>query len=320
MPRDRATTHSDLLDTLTFGMEFECGLMPHRIAEEGWRIDPYHTSNSTPVPDFPGWKCESDSSLHHIPGRAMCEVISPVLRGEDGVTEIKRMLTKLRSMGGKVNRSCGLHTNVGWLGNVSRLKRLITTVARFEKALFSLAGSTARERNGYSRTLKEVGSWAHRLVFDTHGRVRTMRDIRNHTLDRGSVLNVRHVTDRLDRRRVEFRVFAGTLKTRKVLTFLFIALGLVEYAMSSKSKRPDWDLIKPMRDRHWPDGTYNLRKLFYSCLRWFPGKPSEARGVFGSYKRHLRSYMKEAFRMSHKYDSAVRDPAITAGFMPYTRF
>jgi hypothetical protein len=131
---------------------------------------------------------------------------------------------------------------------------------------------------------------------------------------------VRHVTDTPSKRRVEFRVFGGTLKTKKVLTFLFIALGLVEYAMTSKSKRPDWTFIKPARDNHWPDGSYNLRKLFYSCLRWYPRKASVGLGIFAGYKSTMRSLMTESFRLSHKYDASKRDPAIAAGFRPYTRF
>lgn len=57
------------------------------------------------------WKIVRDSSLQHRRGTA--EVVSPVLRGADGASELRSVMKVLRDAGAKTNASCGMHLHVG---------------------------------------------------------------------------------------------------------------------------------------------------------------------------------------------------------------
>jgi hypothetical protein len=42
-----------------------------------------------------------------------CELVSPVLKGRDGLLEVARVLTALNTLPIEVNKSTGLHVHVG---------------------------------------------------------------------------------------------------------------------------------------------------------------------------------------------------------------
>jgi len=73
------------------------------------------------------WFTMRDGSLAGYPcGRnekGNVELVSPILYGEGGVREMKRVLTRLNASGAKVDRSCGTHITIG-LNNNSRWNRL----------------------------------------------------------------------------------------------------------------------------------------------------------------------------------------------------
>jgi hypothetical protein len=312
-------TRANVVEEMGFAVEIECGIPHDSLQSNGWTIDGYHAharGNSTPIPEFPGWGCENDSSVHFTTKRG-AEVISPVLRGAEGMLEVARMLTKLRSMGAKVNQTCGLHVNVSWNGNISRIKRLITLVARYEQGLFAMSGTPARETGGWGRTIKE----RYRGMIIGNNAVKNVRELVNRHQSRYHVLNLAHVNGPIRKRRVEFRCFAGTLKEIKVLAYIMVCLGMVQNARTANGKRPQWDMAKGLADAKWPDGSFALRKLLYSCLHWFPRKPEAALGVVEANRSKVRPMVKELYRLAHKYDVAKHDPAVDAGFTrPYTSF
>ena len=53
------------------------------------------------------WKMVSDSSV-----RGGFELVIPVLRGEDGIHEARKVATALDDMGATANRSCGYHVHL----------------------------------------------------------------------------------------------------------------------------------------------------------------------------------------------------------------
>jgi len=97
---------------LTFGIEIECiGLTESRAAramtDAGYlcRAEGYtHTVMST-------WKVVHDGSLTSRNGS--CEVVSPILRGNDGLNEVRSVMKVLRDAGASVNVSCGMHIHIG---------------------------------------------------------------------------------------------------------------------------------------------------------------------------------------------------------------
>jgi len=84
------------------------------------------------------WHIEHDGSLKpdredHLP----FELIGPVLRGESGLHEIKKVLIIINEVDPKVNKSCGFHVHFGpetWGGNPQNLKAIVKNYIKFEEA------------------------------------------------------------------------------------------------------------------------------------------------------------------------------------------
>src|SRR5262245_33404466 len=96
------------VNDLTFGIEIETA-MPHGVV----RVGGYHYG--TQVPQLPeGWKAERDGSIRCPAGHEACEIVSPVLKGDDGIRQVVQVLAWLKSAGAQVNRSTGFHVHVGW--------------------------------------------------------------------------------------------------------------------------------------------------------------------------------------------------------------
>jgi hypothetical protein len=60
---------------------------------------------------MPVWKVVTDASL--TSRTSNCEVVSPVLRGTDGMNELRTVAKVLRDAGASVNQSCGMHIHIG---------------------------------------------------------------------------------------------------------------------------------------------------------------------------------------------------------------
>jgi hypothetical protein len=54
------------------------------------------------------WKIVTDGSIQ---GERAFELVSPVLKGEAGIAQVKKVCDVLESIGAKVNKSCGMHVH-----------------------------------------------------------------------------------------------------------------------------------------------------------------------------------------------------------------
>ena len=99
---------------MTYGIEIECTIPGHIITERGIRIGGYH--NGIQVPGFPeGWTAESDSSIRPAAGMVAVEVVSPVLKGPDGLKQVMEVCDKLKSWARRVLLGLqGCHVHVGF--------------------------------------------------------------------------------------------------------------------------------------------------------------------------------------------------------------
>lgn len=60
------------------------------------------------------WKVQGDGSLRPGPNQTgSCELVSPILRGEDGYAQVRTVCAVLASINAKINKSCGLHVHLG---------------------------------------------------------------------------------------------------------------------------------------------------------------------------------------------------------------
>lgn len=165
------------------------------------------------------WKIVTDASLS---GRA-CEVVSPVMRGEEGIEEVRKVCKLLASAGARVDRQCGLHVHVGTDGLTgSDVTAIVQRYARFEDTIDSFMPPSRRgSRNHNCMSMTE---WARRAER-TRRAVRDIRSAISLFPERYSKINV---TAYNRHRTIEFRHHSGTCNASKVENWVRFVLHFVE--------------------------------------------------------------------------------------------
>lgn len=215
------------LETLTFGTEIEhlipTALGPHALAakltEAGVET---HVQGYTHMTTG-YWKIVSDGSLQSQSGYTPWELVSPILIGEPGLEQIKKVSAVLIAQGCKVNRSCGLHVHVGardrqlpWFKNLLRL------YAQFEPVIDTfLAQSRRGAANAYCRPVRyqpemdratNLSELANSYARDVGYGARRYKKLNLESFSR-------HGT-------VEFRHHQGTIEAQKIINWVLFCLKL----------------------------------------------------------------------------------------------
>jgi hypothetical protein len=195
-------------ETLAFGIEIECYMPEDRVFQMG----SYHRGRQIPGIDnwaARGWTAERDGSVYSDrPGYVGVEIVSPKLYGEDGLSEVVCMIDWLQEIGAYVDSKCGQHVSVDAAHmTISDVARVKAEFARTERGLFLVNGSKAAERYrsnycipfGSGRTPAGARYWA---------------------------LNLTNFSQAPDRRRLEYRLWAGTLDAAKTVSYILASVGL----------------------------------------------------------------------------------------------
>lgn len=279
------------VNEITFGIEIECFVPAGTIQAGG-----YH--HGLPIPGFPeGWNAQHDGSLHGARrGREGVEIVSPVLKGADGIKQVIDVVSRLNRMGARVNRCCGFHVHVGFAGTAPELRKLIHYVANSEKAIFASTGTKAREQGNYCKSIK---TWENRLNFSG-----SIQNVGTAAMHRYHLLNISNLVMG-GKPTVEFRAFAGTLNLAKILGHIQMALGFVQRAMTS-SLTPTWN-AKPTAAGNSCTrkgiGQTAVARAFY-MLGWTKGRTAQTFGfipVEGA--PELKTIKKTLMTLARKYDA-----------------
>jgi hypothetical protein len=266
---------------ITFGIEIECSIpVDHAPAVGGY----HHGLQIAGMPE--GWNAQSDSSIHAARGFRAVEIVSPVLKGANGLYQVKQVVQWLNEIGARVNRSTGLHVHIGFdRQNEAQMKKLVTVVANFEKALYASTGTRAREQGCYCRPV--ANSQAH-------------QEMRLDYVTRYHVLNVQ-----TGRPTVEFRAFAGTLSYVKIVAHVRTCLGLVEKSLKIR-RMPKWTAKTPVETspiKRGGEGLTALNRLFY-WLGWTKGREQYTFGLVTDAEVPTMDACKDTLvRLARKYDA-----------------
>jgi hypothetical protein len=280
------------VNDLTFGVELEVTLPVGTCP-----VGSYH--QGVQVPQLPaGWKAERDSSIRADDGYMAAEIVSPVLKGSDGIRQIKAACDWLNSAGARVNRTTGFHVHVGFnRDDRAGIRRLVCLVANFEKALYAATGTRSREQGSYCCSVQENELYQ-----------RTFRDCLTTSsyLARYHLLNLTNLLGH-GKPTVEFRVFAGTTNATKAIGYVRLCLGIVEKALSIK-KTPRWVAKTPVESspiHRNGEGQTALTRLFYG-LGWTKGREDH---TFGNVQAEdtpgIEEVKKELMRLARKYDKGA---------------
>jgi len=274
------------VNDLTFGIEIET-TMPQRSVTVGSH------GNGLQVSWLPeGWRADRDGSIVASGRRQACEFVSPVLKGAEGVQQVIEVVAKIVEKGGEVNSSCGLHVHVGFdRNNKDGLKRLITLVACFEKAIFASTGTKSREQGHWCAGVARYGNAAAVEATATHARYH--------------VLNLTNLESPYSRKQtVEFRAFGASLNAVKILGYIRLCVGLVEKALDTK-RVTKWT-AKPAAEGNsvcrQGEGQTAIARLFYA-LGWVKGRTPHTYGNLQNDTHDLKSSKKELMRLAKKYDT-----------------
>jgi hypothetical protein len=112
-PRERQIQiRNPKAEELTFGIEIEC-FVPRGCMRVGARHAGIEIGGSAAQAqlEWPaGWRAESDGSLSCTVANYMpVEIVSPILRGADGIAQIRRVGEILARLDARVNTTCGFH-------------------------------------------------------------------------------------------------------------------------------------------------------------------------------------------------------------------
>lgn len=275
---------------MTFGIEIETTVAPMTASINGLVIGSYH--RGVQVPYLPaGWVAKHDGSIHGENGRVGCEIVSPVLKGAEGLEQVIQVVKILEEKGHRVNASCGVHVHVGWnpMNPSDALARLITIVAYAEKGLYAVTGTKGRERGTYCGGVRKYGN-------DKNAKA-SLDYNRYHVLNLTNLASGRQNT-------VEFRAFSGSLNPVKIAGWIQICLGLVEKSLKGNRKSP-WN---PKRTQT-KAGQEGASECHY--LLWYLGWTDQRRPCFGwispvAYPFFTMKDVKaEMSRLAKKYDEMI---------------
>jgi hypothetical protein len=237
------------IQNLTFGVELElhlprgthvntvCQAVALAIGKPCVMV-PYHEAHAT----IATWKAVTDGSLDQAPNG--WEFVSPVLKGEEGLAELKVVLETLIAQGAVIYRDCGTHVHVG-VGSrnpdMNMLKRLLKAYATFEHAIDGIFPNSRRANNSY---------WCSTLAQIAIARIdgaTTLGDLfslfyhgRYHKLNLHSL--VRRPT-------VEFRQHSGTLEYAKLANWILFCLRMVAASVDATIAVPVTEGGTPQTNR-----------------------------------------------------------------------
>ena len=192
----------------------------------------------------PHWKIVTDCSVSY----EGLEIVSPVLKGQDGFNQLEKVLKALNQVGAKVDRTCGIHVHHDANDfSLRTFKNLYGMYARYEDCIDELVAKSRRGSN--NRYCQSPRTNLERLqnaksVDEIISRVYPSRYIK---------LNCqsfrRHGT-------IEFRQHGGSTEYQKILSWIVLTQMMVERAVNGtiqlKKGATDWfNFKKVIRGYGW---------------------------------------------------------------------
>lgn len=178
------------------------------------------------------WRLKTDSSVRGS-GYGL-EVVSPILRGDEGHRQLMLVLDAINHTGATINRSCGLHIHVGvsdW--GIKQFRNLYKRYAKFERAIDSvMPNSRRRSNNDYCNSTVMAFGYTLGEAFEKINSCRTARQIQSQIGTRYTKLNIqsfwKHGT-------IEFRHHAGSTDKDKISNWLKVCLSMVQAADDNRA-------------------------------------------------------------------------------------
>ena len=186
------------------------------------------------------WKIITDGSCGY-------EAVSPILKGRDGLRQLKLATEALAEAGAKVNRRCGLHIHHDINDyDAKQIANIYAIYVKMEKTIDSLMPPSRRENNNqYCKSLFEYTD--QQRVLNKLKKVNSVEDIKDIFRARYVKLNfnsyVKYGT-------IEFRQHSGTIEYEKIYNWLLLTQQMVDQAETAvqKTYKAEYDTLQNLRN------------------------------------------------------------------------
>jgi hypothetical protein len=226
----------------TFGIEIEAYDLPlsevaRAITAAGvtCRVEGY--THSTPE----NWKVVTDAS---ISGRNGFEVVSPILRGTEGLEEVRKVMDALTAAGAKVNRSTGLHVHIGAADfTVAEVRNMAKNYVIFEDFFDAIMPPSRRaSANMYIKSNRnQFGGYdkaATRRAVEALSHCHTVDEVIRTACGDGRYYKL-NLTAFWRHRTIEFRQHSGTTDADKAINWICLLMQFVNRAAVTRQRVTD---------------------------------------------------------------------------------
>lgn len=208
------------LSERTYGVEIEA-LFPSRYTREsmcrhltnlGVEVicTGYNHDNS-----YTTWKMTTDASIRaDRPGYNTCEIVSPILRGDEGLRKINELCRVLDDSGFIVNKTCGFHVHHDVRDMDDRQRLNIIDFYRVNETIFDSICSRSRRGNNNAFCQSLRGFSPRHIPSSRYVKVNGQSYSRHGT--------------------VEFRQHQGTVDYQKIANWVRLTQHVVELAATKK--------------------------------------------------------------------------------------
>jgi len=201
------------------------------------------------------WKIVSDSSLSHRSGLTG-EIVSPILCGDDGVEQLRKVCDALNSIDGcTVNRTCGLHVHLDCRDMTAA--EVATVFERYAEYEAQIDLIMPRSRRGQAR-------WC-RSLEDSKGTMqsRNTKASMAHAMGRYYKVNMTNIASR---GAIEFRQHSGTTDFRKIYNWLCFLQQFTETSINLAQSES-----APAKARYYNEVRNAFENADYS-INWMRGR------------------------------------------------
>lgn len=228
----------------TFGVEIESfGVSKEEVVQELTNAGIEITSEGYNHTTRTHWKLVNDSSIN---GSNSFEIVSPKLKGENGLRQLKTVTLILKGLDAKVNKTCGVHIHFDASEfDLQTWKRIFINYGKLETTIDSWMPKSRRGNNNY---------YCKSIKFDgMQNKIDSIRDNENIAKGLKAIKEKFGICSRYFKvnidsywrhKSIEFRQHSGSLQYEKISNWIIFLARLIEYSKLAIVKNGEWDSIK----------------------------------------------------------------------------
>lgn len=252
----------------TFGVEIEFTRASREevarlMNEKGVRACVEHYNHSTRG----YWKVITDSSCGY-------ELVSPILKGRDGLEQLRKACEALKEVGAKVNRKCGLHVHHDINDfDLKDIKNLFATYIKFEKVIDTFVPESRRKNNNYY--CKSLSLYGTKNTLERLKEASSINDISSLFYTRYLKLNFKSY---IKYGTVEFRQHSGTIEFEKIYNWIILTQQMVN---NSKVRKVNFKYSSKWDTMNYFTDVMNMTKAkgasdeLYNTLKWYRARAKQ---------------------------------------------